>query len=150
MMNAKTNLAVLTVVSNIVVSTTEIFRSMGGERVEGDSDNIAEDNSVLCRNCGMEVADPSYLKVSPLSPFFLERQNVSMFGSSLSIPVETLRNPAGFEFRVISFSTGGCQGVGDWTEEASWYPGYLWRVCVCPQCGAHLGWMFEPEDTADR
>ena len=73
-----------------------------------------------------------------------------MFGSSLEVPVEKLRNPAGFEFQVISFSRGGCQGVGDWTAEASWYPGYLWRVCLCPQCGAQIGWMFEPEDTADR
>ena len=144
MMNAKIKLAVLTTVTNIVVTTTEILYT-------GDGDSHKDkDNSVLCRNCGMEVADPSFLRVSPLSPFFLERQNVSMFGSSLSIPVETLRNPAGFEFQVISFSAGGCQGVGDWREEASWYPGYLWRVCVCPQCGAHLGWMFEPEDTADR
>ena len=150
MMNAKINLAVMTVVSNILISTPEIYHSLGGDRADSEADQEYQDNSVLCRNCGMEVADPGHLRVSPLSPFSLERQNVTMFGSSLSVPVETLRNPAGFEFRVISFSAGGCQAVGDWREEASWYPGYLWRVCVCPQCGAHLGWMFEPEDTADR
>ena len=127
--------AILAVISHLqLVVTTENIKT----------------NSVLCRNCGMEVADPSYLTVSPLSPHFLQRRNVSMFGSSLEVPVEKLRNPAGFEFQVISFSRGGCQGVGDWTAEASWYPGYLWRVCVCPQCGAQIGWMFEPEDTADR
>ena len=147
MMKAKINLALATVVSNILVlvSTSEIYQPS-----YADGDNTDKDNSVLCRNCGMEIAHPSSLRVSPLSPFFLERQNVSMFGSSLSLPVETLRNPAGFEFQVISFSAGGCQGVGEWSVEASCYPGYLWRVCVCPQCRAHLGWMFEPEDTADR
>ena len=41
---------------------------------------------------------------------------------------------------------GGCVGVGDWQSEASWFPGFVWRVCVCPQCGHHLGWIFEPED----
>ena len=25
----------------------------------------------------------------------------------------------------------------------------LWRVCVCPRCGYHVGWMFEPEDLVD-
>jgi hypothetical protein len=40
----------------------------------------------------------------------------------------------------------GCRGVGEWTGLATWFPGFVWRVCVCPQCGAHLGWMFEPED----
>jgi len=103
-------------------------------------------NSVLCRSCGREVADPDFLRVSPLSPYFLERQNVSMFGASLKVPVEKLKNPAGVEFSVITFKTGGCKGVGDWTSDYTWYPGYSWRVCVCPQCGQHLGWMFQPED----
>jgi len=107
-----------------------------------------EEHMVLCKSCGRDIADPFYLKVSPLSPFFLERQNVSLFGSPTTIPVEQLRNPAGAQFRVVTFASAGCTGVGDWTSEASWYPGYLWRVCVCPHCRAHLGWMFEPEDTA--
>ena len=130
-------LLLLTVLSQVLGST-------------GIAEQDLKTNSVLCRGCGMEVADPHYLRVSPLSPHFLERRNVSMFGSSLAVPVELLRNPAGFEFQVISFSSGGCRGLGDWSGEASWYPGYLWRVCVCPQCGAQIGWMFEPEDTVDR
>ena len=36
-------------------------------------------------------------------------------------------------------------GVGEWSSEHTWYPGYAWRVCACPQCGQQLGWMFEPE-----
>ena len=70
---------------------------------EGEKD---DHNSVLCRSCGRELADPSFLRVSPLSPHFLERQNVSMFGSSLIVPVEKLRNPAGYEFSVITFRKG--------------------------------------------
>lgn len=25
----------------------------------------------------------------------------------------------------------------------SWFPGYTWRICACPHCGQHLGWVFE-------
>jgi len=108
----------------------------------------ADQHEVLCRSCGREVADPTYLRVSPLSPDFLQRQNLTLFGSAKRLPVEKLRNPAGFEFEVATFERTACVGVGSWTSQASWYPGYLWKACVCPKCRAHLGWMFEPEDSA--
>ena len=40
----------------------------------------------------------------------------------------------------------GCTGVGNWEKQGTWFPGFLWRVCVCPKCRTHVGWMFEPED----
>ena len=119
------------------------------------SNDEEKQNSVLCRQCGRETSSPDLLMVSPLSPFVLEKHNRTMFGSSLSVPVERLRNPAGVEFSVITFSKAGCQGVGPWTSDHTWYPGHSWRVCLCPQCGQHMGWMFEPDlsdnlDTLDR
>lgn len=35
-----------------------------------------------------------------------------------------------------------------WKETYSWFPGYAWKVCVCPKCSTFLGWMFEPIETA--
>lgn len=35
-------------------------------------------------------------------------------------------------------------------EEHSWFPGYAWRLAVCPQCGAHVGWSFETPHQSDR
>jgi len=90
------------------------------------------DRSVSSLRCG------SYRKL----------QNVTVFGSKIKVPVERLRNPAGFEFEVVTLERAGCRGLPPWTGEASWYPGYLWRVCVCPICRSQLGWMFEPEDSA--
>ena len=85
----------------LVLMSASLSSSRKKEHEEED-----DHNSVLCRSCGRELADPSFLRVSPLSPHFLERQNVSMFGSSLKIPVEKLRNPAGYEFSVITFRKG--------------------------------------------
>jgi len=119
--NMKGFLLQVTVFVNIFVTFSKSER-------DKSSSEIHDHNSVLCRSCGREVADPGLLRVSPLSPHFLERRNTSMFGSSLIVPVERLRNPAGFEFSVITFSQGGCQGVGDWTSDHTWYPGYSWRV----------------------
>lgn len=28
--------------------------------------------------------------------------------------------------------------------DATWFPGYAWRISVCPQCHQHLGWKFQP------
>ena len=74
--------------------------------VAGHGHGEGDHHSVLCRSCGREVADPWQLRVSPLSPHTLTTHNVSMFGSSLAVPVERLRNPAGYEFSVITFSKG--------------------------------------------
>ena len=91
----------------VIVFVNILVTSSKSERDKSPSDIHEPDhNSVLCRSCGREVADPGLLRVSPLSPHFLERRNTTMFGSSLTVPVERLRNPAGFEFSVITFSQG--------------------------------------------
>lgn len=100
---------VVTVFVNILVTSSK------SERDKSASDDIHYDpghNSVLCRSCGREVADPGLIRVSPLSPHFLERRNASMFGSSLIVPIERLRNPAGLEFSVITFSQGSGSDPG--------------------------------------
>uniref|UniRef100_A0A182PS72 CULT domain-containing protein n=1 Tax=Anopheles epiroticus TaxID=199890 RepID=A0A182PS72_9DIPT len=35
-----------------------------------------------------------------------------------------------------------------WTLKSTWFPGYAWKVCVCPKCHTLLGWMFEPVESA--
>jgi hypothetical protein len=66
------------------------------------------EHSVLCRSCGREVADPGLLYTRVLSPEFLERRNLSrLFGSRQPVSVERLRNPAGREFQIVSFTKAG-------------------------------------------
>lgn len=53
-------------------------------------------------------------------------------------------NPHGIEFRVLTFSHApGAKTVGTATMDATWFPGYAWRMASCSACDAHLGWRFE-------
>lgn len=103
---------------------------------------------VLCRSCGRDVADPSYLLTltSTLSPFDARQQNLTSLFGSTSVPLQSLTNPHGHTFDVVLFQKAGCLAQGPWVAEDTWFPGYAWRICVCGACGRHLGWMYEPLD----
>jgi len=114
--------------------------------IQKDITTVNRDN-ILCRSCGRGIADPNFLHTSHLSPEFLARKNLTrLFGTDKVVSVEKLRNPSGVDFEIVSFDKAGCTGIGDWEKEGTWFPGFVWRVCVCPKCGSHVGWMFEAED----
>ena len=76
-------------------------------------------NSVLCRNCGRELADPFYLRTKHLSPEFIERRNkTQLFGATHPVSIERLKNPAGVEFEVVGFQKAGimahCTSTKHW------------------------------------
>jgi len=29
-------------------------------------------------------------------------------------------------------------------SEATWFQGFAWKISVCPRCGKHLGWKYQP------
>lgn len=35
-----------------------------------------------------------------------------------------------------------------WFSDSTWFEGFAWKVCQCPTCKAHIGWMFEPKELA--
>lgn len=41
-------------------------------------------------------------------------------------------------------------GFFQWSITYTWFPGFAWKVCLCPKCASHLGWMFEPIETATK
>lgn len=52
-------------------------------------------------------------------------------------------NPHGLVFEIGCFSdVSGCGHAGVPTSEFSWFSGYKWRIAVCANCIAHLGWGF--------
>lgn len=56
-------------------------------------------------------------------------------------------NPHGIAFHIGCFrEAGGCSAIGAATTEYTWFPGYAWRIALCANCRAHLGWRFQSED----
>ncbi|XP_022788152.1 protein cereblon homolog isoform X4 [Stylophora pistillata] len=58
-------------------------------------------------------------------------------------------NNLGQHFELITVTSANVKSLGEAFEEHSWFPGYAWRVAVCPQCGAHMGWSFEHRHLQD-
>ncbi len=55
----------------------------------------------------------------------------------------TFPNPHGLVFTIRCFATAsGCSTHGAATPEFSWFVGYRWRIALCRECLAHLGWQY--------
>jgi cereblon len=53
-------------------------------------------------------------------------------------------NPAGHVFELLTVRAAvGLIVLGDPTLQATWFPGYAWRVVLCACCMNHLGWHYE-------
>nr|XP_053601452.1 protein cereblon-like isoform X2 [Plodia interpunctella] len=102
---------------------------------------------LLCRKCGADVADSYYLFSKP-SPGAHKTEKQNLFGRQ-NVTVQTLVNPFGIKFEVVTAEKARCENIGPHQGADSWFPGYVWRICTCPHCGQHLGWTFEMLDTPD-
>ena len=76
---------------------------------------------------------------------------VANIGDEISvgeIPVDTMQiNPHGYIHEIFTVRTAFQVIVtGQPVPADSWFPGYMWRFCICAQCGHHLGWSYQPYD----
>ncbi|XP_026466912.1 uncharacterized protein LOC113370460 [Ctenocephalides felis] len=104
---------------------------------------------LVCRQCGADTADTYYI-YDHFSPEAMHvKTNQSIFGRT-DVAVQLLENPFGMQFEVVTVAKALCAKTNrdKWHVNYSWYPGFSWKHCLCPRCGTHLGWMFEPLDTA--
>jgi len=61
-----------------------------------------------------------------------------------------LTNPSGMSFDVQTFEiASGCIVSGTFTNQYSWFPGYVWQYAYCEGCGEHLGWHYKSESGDD-
>lgn len=99
--------------------------------VHQENPKVQTERPICCRACGQVVAKNS--------------------GCSQTEDSEkTFRNPAGYSFHVKMFDEApGCVTLGNAVSEASWFPGYAWRLAMCGECDSHLGWRFEKAQTRE-
>ena len=75
----------------------------------------------------------------------LRQRNVTVVGNSSTL-IQLFENPNGAKFEVITTSNGEVSQTGEAIEEHSWFPGFAWKIALCPHCGMHLGWTFYAVD----
>ena len=98
-----------------------------------------------------------------ISPLALSISNITISGKT--VVVQEVRNPYGRVFKIVILKRANCSKVVpvspkflifttiltfifQWHTESSWFPGYSWKLCLCPRCSVQLGWQFEPTATA--
>ncbi|CAK1548380.1 unnamed protein product [Leptosia nina] len=108
------------------------------------SNDLHTQELLLCRKCGTDVVDSYYL-FNKLSPGAHKIEKQSMFGKQ-NVTVQTLINPFGINFEIITSEKARCKNIGPSQGADSWFPGYTWQICVCPHCGQHIGWTFTRSD----
>ncbi len=58
----------------------------------------------------------------------------------------TFTNPHGITYHIGCFREApGCAPIGAAEAEYTWFRGYAWRIALCANCRAHLGWRFQAE-----
>lgn len=112
-----------------------LFRSPNSSHRTSDlrpvdkTDSKEQDSDVgeylLCRNCLQIISNPS--------------ERIEMHGSHK----HTFANPQGIIYEIGCFkNANGCSYAGVPTDEYTWFRGFRWKVALCRNCLAHLGWLF--------
>jgi hypothetical protein len=94
-------------------------------RTTDDKRDSNSERNLRCRACGNVVAR--------------DDDRIGMLG----MHEHTCTNPHGIHFHIGCFreAPGGAE-VGASNGAHTWFAGYYWRIMLCAQCGAHLGWGF--------
>ena len=61
------------------------------------------------------------------------------------IPVDSMQiNPHGYIHEIFTVRSAFQVIItGQPVPADSWFPGYMWRFCLCAQCSQHLGWSYQ-------
>lgn len=112
-----------------------------------DSEGVTEiEGYLVCRYCGADATILNLIDNSIISPYSLSNKNITI--NNKSILVQELKNPAGIIFQVIVTRRANCAKSKDWFAYSTWFENYSWKFCICTHCKDHIGWMFEPTETA--
>ncbi|XP_013193072.1 uncharacterized protein LOC106136934 [Amyelois transitella] len=97
---------------------------------------------ILCRLCGSELSSSNYIINSKISLDSENTFNETLFGKEVFVQVLSANFMSNIP--IITFGHSECLPIEEWSEIESWFPDYLWKVCICPACGEIIGWVFQP------
>eukprot|EP00058_Branchiostoma_floridae_P003591 XP_002589079.1 hypothetical protein BRAFLDRAFT_213715 [Branchiostoma floridae] len=106
--------------------------------------NLFPPEYLLCRQCGLEIAKASDLNKRPSRA--AHRQRNDTIAGVDGVLIQLFKNPQGYTqnfFEVITAETANVQQHGQPYRQDTWWPGFSWRISICPRCGFHLGWYVE-------
>jgi Yippee zinc-binding/DNA-binding /Mis18, centromere assembly len=87
--------------------------------------------ALACVKCGSSVTDKAAM--------------ISVNGTRTHL----FTNPDGYRFRIGCFASAhGLLGVGEPTDEYTWFPGFTWQVQTCSRCQEQIGWLYQSTDSA--
>ena len=102
---------------------------LGPEPGDATRERAEDDRAILCGACRAPIAR--------------SRDRIEVEGAH----VHTFVNPSVVPYRIACFSeAGGTVGVGEESTFWAWFKGCGWKVVVCAQCVAHVGWSFRSAD----
>lgn len=106
-----------------------ICRQISNEKPKTDIEQKSEErHGVICMYCHYLITYPD--------------NQIAVNGSFRHV----FANPHGYVFEIGCFSDAeGCRPASELSSEFSWFQGFSWKITVCRQCFAHLGWMFVSE-----
>jgi hypothetical protein len=116
---------------------------------DNSTDTTQIEGFLLCKSCGADNSILNLIINNRISEQAVNVQNLTV--SNKSIIVQELTNPLGVRFKVILTKKANCfKSKGGWYSGGSWFKNYSWKLCQCPTCKAHVGWMFELTDLVYR
>lgn len=116
---------------------------------DSKNDTTLIEGYLLCKSCGADNSVLNLIINNRISEQSANVQNFTINGKT--IVVQELVNPLGISFKVIVTKKANClRTIGGWYPGGSWFNNYSWKICQCPSCKAHIGWMFEKSDIVTK
>jgi len=102
--------------------------------------DLINNHELLCSQCKTKIGLVGDI-INVKSSASLGNSEKKYFDKN-NILSHTFKNPSNFYFELITLKNANliCDSVGH--EEFTFFPGYAWSSCVCPQCRIHHGWYF--------
>ena len=97
---------------------------------------------ILCNQCHTKISENHFIKNIKSSASLTSKYKSKFYKKK--VLSHTFRNPHNILFEVITVEEAAltCQNVIH--DDTTFFPGFGWKICVCPVCGSHHGWHFSP------